>query len=134
VVNFAAFSPAQQRPHVGDRGAHRVAGFAEHVPERDRAGRGLEREAEHLGALDHLGVVRAGLAQARQVALHVGQEHRHADRGERLRQRLQRDGLAGAGGAGDQAVAVGVLRQQVDVVLCLGEEQGFGHGGSGGSV
>ena len=30
-------------------------------------------------------------------------------RGKLLGQRLQRDGLAGAGGAGDQAVAVGQL-------------------------
>src|SRR5260221_7264236 len=38
--------------------------------------------------------------------------HRHADRGEALRQRLQRDALAGAGRAGDQAMPVGERRKQ----------------------
>jgi hypothetical protein len=31
----------QQRPHVGHRGAHRVALFAEHVPQRGRVDRRL---------------------------------------------------------------------------------------------
>ena len=42
-----------------------------------------------------------------QIALDVGHEHRHAVRREALGQHLERDRLAGAGGAGDQAVAVG---------------------------
>jgi YebC/PmpR family DNA-binding regulatory protein len=50
---------------------------------------------------------------AGQVALHVGHEHRHAELAEVLGQGLQRDGLAGAGGAGDQAVAVGQGGQQL---------------------
>jgi hypothetical protein len=52
-----------------------------------------------------------GLADAGQVALDVGHEDRHADLGEILGQGLQGDGLAGAGGAGDQAVAVGQQRR-----------------------
>jgi hypothetical protein len=72
----------------------------------------------------------AGGAHAREVALHVGHEDRHAGVGQALGHRLQGDRLAGARGAGDQAVAVGHLRQQGGVaVFGLGEIQGFGHGG-----
>ena len=66
----------------------------------------------------HLRIRAAGLGDAGEVAFHVGHEHRHADRGEALRQRLQRDGLAGAGGAGDQAVAVGERRQERELASC----------------
>ena len=52
----------------------------------------------------------AGLADAGQVALDVGHEDRHADFREVFGQGLQGHGLAGAGGAGDQAVAVGQRR------------------------
>jgi len=48
-----------------------------------------------------------------------------------LGQGLQGDGLAGSGGAGDEAVAVGHLRQQVEIgggVAC--DQQRFGHGAS----
>jgi hypothetical protein len=42
---------------------------------------------------------------------------------------LQGHRLAGAGGAGDQAVAVGELRQQDKFDLAaLGDGQGLGHG------
>ena len=42
--------------------------------------------------------------------------------------RLQRDGLAGAGRAGDQAVAVGKRRQQrEDLVAALCNRQSVGH-------
>ena len=45
-----------------------------------------------------------------------------------LGQRLQRDRLAGAGGAGDQPVAVGQGGQQVAFdVAVLGDEDRFGH-------
>ena len=78
----------------------------------------------------HLVRERAGLADAGQVALHVGHEDRHADPAEALGQGLQRDGLAGAGGAGDQPVTVGQRRQQVAFdVAALGDEDGVGHGG-----
>ena len=56
-----------------------------------------------------------GLAIAGEIAFDVGHEHRHADRAECLGHDLQRDGLAGAGGAGDQAVAVGKPGQQAEL-------------------
>ncbi|WDT81346.1 MAG: hypothetical protein MPW14_06265 [Candidatus Manganitrophus sp.] len=74
-----------------------------------------------------LGCSSPGCAEAGQVALHVGHEHRHADPAEALRQRLQGDRLAGAGGAGDQAVAVGHLRQQGEVVFSFGDQHRLRH-------
>src|SRR3546814_6933822 len=54
----------------------------------------------------------AGLRQAGQVAFHVRQEDRHAGLREALRHDLQGHRLAGAGGAGDEAVAIGELQRQ----------------------
>ena len=66
---------------------------------------------------------------ARQVALDVGREHRHAGGREALRQHLQRDRLAGAGGAGDEAVAVGepqldALGDEVAPLLAAADQDG----------
>ena len=69
-----------------------------------------------------------GLAQPGEIALDVGHEHRHADAGEAFGDALQRHGLAGAGGAGDQPVAVGELRQQAEFDVGFGDEQRFWHG------
>src|SRR5215211_2514120 len=54
----------------------------------------------------------AVLADARQVAFDVGHEDRHAVGGKTLGDRLQGHGLAGPGGAGDQAVSVGVFQEE----------------------
>jgi hypothetical protein len=51
-----------------------------------------------------------GCRHAREVALHVGHEHRNADGAEALGERLQGHGLAGSGRARDQAVPVGHCR------------------------
>ena len=54
-----------------------------------------------------------------------------AEPGEALGQCLQGDGLAGAGGARDQAVPVAHFGQQHQFVVgVLGDEDGIGHGGS----
>jgi hypothetical protein len=71
----------------------------------------------------------AFLADAGQVALDVGHEHRHADARETLGHGLKGDGLAGARGAGDQAVPVGQAGQQMAFGgAVFGNQQGFGHG------
>ena len=123
----------QQRAHVGHRGAHRVALLAEHVPQRDRAGQRRGRiEPALLQGGCHLVADMARLADAGEVALDVGHEHRHADARELLRDGLQRDRLAGAGGAGDEAVSIGERREQgaLDGVVA-GNQKRVGHGHSG---
>jgi hypothetical protein len=51
----------QQRPHVGHRGAHRVALLAEHVPQRGGAGQRLgRRQAALLDGLGQLALDDAG--------------------------------------------------------------------------
>ena len=104
----------QQRPHVLHGGADGVALLAEQVPEHGRVGGvGPVVEADVLGAFDEAVLAGSGLGDAGQVALDVGGEHRHAGVREALGQHLQGHGLAGAGGAGDEAVAVGELELQV---------------------
>src|SRR5262245_31817920 len=49
----------------------------------------------------------ARLGKTGQIAFHVGAEHRNALAGKALGKPLKRERLAGAGGAGDQAMAVG---------------------------
>jgi hypothetical protein len=108
----------QQRPHFRDRGADRMALFAVKVPEHCRIIAVFERlDPQFLrAALDLVGMLEraaAGHRNAGQIALNVGHEHRHALGGELLGQGLQGHRLAGAGGPGNQAVAVGAAKQQV---------------------
>lgn len=51
----------------------------------------------------------ASLRKAGQIALDIGQEDRHTQVRKAFGQRLQGDGFAGAGGASDQVVAVGLV-------------------------
>ena len=105
-------APQEQRAHVADGGANRVALLAKHIPQGGGAGRksGCVQTALFQDG-GHFVAQLAGLAQARQVAFDVGHEHRHADAREALRHGLQGDGFARTGGTGDQAVAVGQLGQ-----------------------
>ena len=119
------FGQAQQtaqqlRTHLRDGGAHRVALFAVDVVKA--GGEGLVIEAggaqtEFDDALAHVGAVLSGQAHAGDVALDVGQEHGYAHAGKAFGQHLQGNGLAGAGGAGDKAVAVGHLRIQINSLV-----------------
>ena len=58
------------------------------------------------GALGAAIACLSGHGDAGQVALDVGEQHRHAGRRELLGDELQRLGLAGAGRAGDEAVPI----------------------------
>ena len=87
--------------------------LAVQIPEHHRAALvGVALDADLLHALADLVARCAGHREARDVALHVRHEHRHAEAGEALRQHQQRDRLPRAGRARDQAVAVPVLREQ----------------------
>ena len=96
------------RPHVAHRRADGVAAGLINVPE----GRGIAlvgkaaAQTEAVDAPFHALAAHAGGADARHVALHVAQENGYARIGERFRQHLHRNGLAGAGRTGDQAVPV----------------------------
>ena len=57
------------------------------------------------------------LVGAGDVALDVGHEHRNARLREALGHNLERDGLARTRGAGDKAVAVRLVEQQVHVLV-----------------
>ena len=104
---------------------------AEQIPEDHRvAAVGEVGHADLRRALDQR-LVRlrrrvAGPRQPGDVALHVLDDDRDAGRGQPLGENLQRHGLAGAGRAGDQPVAVGVAQQQVPrlgVVLAAAAHQ-----------
>src|SRR5215469_11965813 len=70
----------KQRSHFGRRGPHRMTLLSENVPEGDRVGKELEiGKLELLDARVKLGIVGAGLTYAREVALHIGSEHRDTD-------------------------------------------------------
>ena len=100
----------QQRSHFRDGGAHRMALLAEHVPEHRRELVGLECEAHLAGALDDEILGFADFGDAGEVALDVGGEYRNAGARKSFRHHLQRHGLSGSGGAGDEAVPVGKRR------------------------
>ncbi len=105
----------QGRAHFAHGGAHRVAQRAVQVPEdRGAAGRRVVGHADFLRALQQGLGARAGYGQAGDVALHVGQEHRHADAREAFGQGHQGHGLARARRAGHQAMAVAQFRLQGD--------------------
>ena len=108
----------QQRPHLADGGADRMALLAEQIPElHGRVGIGPGRIPDFGGARGEGGVGLCGGGarhrEARQIALHVGDEARDARLRQALDQALDRYGLAGAGCARDQAVAVGALEVEL---------------------
>ena len=92
--------------------------LAEHIPEHDRAGfAGEIVDLKLLCPLDYFRIVCARLAQAGEIAFHVGHEHRHTTCTEIFCECLQRDRFSRARGAGDQAVAVRHFWQQKNWLL-----------------
>ena len=75
----------QQRPHLGDGGADRMALLAEQIPEHHRKFVRLVVEAQLLGALDERLLGLADRGDAGEVALDVGGEHRDAGARRSLR-------------------------------------------------
>ena len=115
--------------------------FAKHVPEGDRAaGEGKLAESEHVDARLEFGIHCARLRKAGEIAFYVGHKNRHADRAELLGHYLQRHCLAGAGGAGDQSVAIGKPGQKKKIPGRSGDRKRLGHvifrdrRGSGGMI
>jgi hypothetical protein len=115
----------QERPHLGNRGPHRMPVLAEDIPARHGApGECVVLHLQLCEALLDLGRGAAGLADAGEIAFHVREEHGHTLRAEILGQDLQRDRLARPGRAGDQPVAIGHLGQEMKVDLGLAHEDG----------
>ena len=82
----------QERPERGDARADVGADLAGQRQDLERVAGRLERHLERLAPADDVGVGRvAGGADAREVALHVDREHRHAQRPTAVRR--------GAGGS-----------------------------------
>ena len=112
----------QQRPHLRDRGADRMALLAENIPEHGREFVGLILDADLFRARDQEIARLAGRRDAGEIAFDVGGEHRHAGAREAFGQDLQRDGLSGAGGARDKAVPVGHPQREIFGLLTLADK------------
>ncbi len=112
----------QQRAHFGDGGAHGVTLLAEHVPEHGGELVGLPGKPHFARALGDEVLGLADCCNAGQVALDVGGENRNAGAGKALRHHLQRDGLAGAGGAGDKSMPIGERERQPGRLLALADK------------
>ena len=119
----------QQRAQIRDRRANRVALLAEDVPEDGRTpGEPGSSAPIELQPLVEFRRRAARLRDAGEIAFDVGHEHRYADPGKALGHDLQRDGLAGSGGPGDEAVPVGERRQQAELDRgVLGNRLWIGH-------
>ena len=89
---------------------------------RRRSGVLVVFEADLGGALQQEVLRLADLGDAGKVALDVGGEHRNAGARKALGQHLQRHGLAGAGGAGDEAMPVREPEIEVFWLYALTEE------------
>ena len=105
----------QQRPHLADGCADRVALLTEQVPEQHREFlvdvRGKADLLRAVGkGLVQLEVFTARLSQPGQIALHIRQVHRNPGGGKAFSHDLKRDGLARPGSPGDQPVPVGVVQ------------------------
>ena len=122
-----AQQPGQQGgAHGGHGDPHRDSVFTEDIPESSGIVLVFKiLDAEAFETLAHVGAVLSGLAHSGQIAFYIGQEHGDAHIGKGFCHHLHGDGLAGAGGAGDEAMAVCHGGQQIQVLLPLGQPNLF---------
>ena len=108
-------SGQELRSHVGDGGTQRMALFAIHVEEASRAAMEVRvLDAKLRAAFFNEAAHLSRLADARQVAFHVGHETRYASLAEAFGNDLQGDGLTRTRGTGNQAVAVGHFAHHIE--------------------
>ena len=88
---------------------------------------GIVGDAQLFGAGDELGVVRAGLGHAGQVAFDVAQKDRHAERAQPFGHHAQRDRLARARRPGDQSMPVGHAGQQAQLLFSFSDQNRLRH-------
>ena len=112
----------QEGADLGDGGPDGVPLLAEQVPEDGGRRLGDQLQVHGPGPGEHLLAGFAGGRDAAEVALDVRREDRDAGVGQALRQDLQRHGLAGPGGPGHQAVAVGAVQPE-DLGLARAADQ-----------
>ena len=112
----------QQRPHLRNGGADRMALLAEHVPEHHGNSSGWYVRPMPCARLTKASLASPACADAGEVALDVGGKHRNAGGGEAFGQHLQGDGLAGAGRAGDEAVAIAEMEVEHLVFGALADD------------
>ena len=109
-----------------------MALLAEYIPEHDRIGFAFEIvDLQLLRALENFRIISARLTNPSEIPFHVRHKDGNATRAEIFRERLQRDCLSGPSRAGDQAVTVRHLRQQIDRFLRLCDEDRFVSHGTG---
>jgi hypothetical protein len=99
-----------------------MALLTEYIPKYRRELVGLEGKT-HLGrAFQDKVFGLADFRDARQIALDIGREHRHAGARKTLGHDLQRHSFTGSGGAGDEAVAVGESQRQPGRLVAFADE------------
>ena len=118
----------QQRPHIRNCRAHRMALFAVQIP-KDRWIRSEVKffHAEFVESLADFWILLTGPGDSRQIAFHVGHEYRHADAAKTFGNDSECYGLSRAGRTGNQAVAIGHLRQQRVLADSFSNAQPFSH-------
>src|SRR5207247_10775778 len=101
-----------------------IALFCEYVLEKNRCRFAFEVvDLKLLRALENLRIISAGLAQPREIALHVCHEHRHATRAEIFSECLECHRFSCSSSTSDQAVTIRHLCQQKNIFLRLRKEQ-----------
>ena len=102
--------------------------FAENVPENHRILVRLILQSHALGSR-HQGIFRlARRGDPREIAFDIGGKDRNPRFGQPLRENLKRDGLAGAGGAGNQPMAIGKMKIEHFVLRALADDNRVGLG------